>query len=837
MSEGDAMSRRLAASAVFVLALVYAVWFSHLAVLRHETLNSRGYDLGNVDQAIWNTAHGRILQFTNWIGKGDDFRYPSRLAMHFEPIYFLIVPLYWLWSDVRLLLVLQAVAVAIGAWAIYRLGLDELGQPWPAAMLAAAFLLYAPLQWALLDDFHAVTLVGGMVPFAFWALRRRRWGWFTLLALLIMATKEDMPLLIGVMGLYAFVWERQRAVGLGTMAMAALWFAIVVFVIIPSYTLGGQSQYLGRYAEVLGPDGLTLTNLPALLVAVVRNLLTWETARYLAGMLWPMAFLPLAGWPVLLIAVPSVALNLLSDNPTQHVLGRHYAAPIAPVVAVAAVMGIATISRQLSVIRHRLSAVTRQVFRPPSFVFHPLSFATLALLASLAAQWEHGFTPLARDYDPPQLTAHHRLLTRFLTQIPPDASVSTQQNLNPHLSQRERITIIPYDVSGEYLLLDVTTYPGYNYSNIHAWLKSQVTERPGYGVVDAADGYILLRRGAPVQPLPDAFFDFARAPDVTPQYPAVVDFVQPDTGEALIRFLGFDLLPRRDGEPFYALYFQALRPLAREYAVTLYLADERYQLRGATEVPQMTLVWYPTSRWRPGEMVRVVADTLTWWSGELSEFSVALGILDGMPTPKQVDVWDIRLRLRPQVRESQLAPRLLSEGTLWHLMRYRNGPRRPMPLPEPRDRLSEQVAHRVDARVGNVAQLLGYRVETPAVHPGGEARVILYWQALAEAPPAYTVFVHLLDKRGTLRGQQDNPPVFGTQPLPLWRLGDYVRDPYAFSIALDASSGQYDLEIGLYDPATGTRLPVVGPDGAPWGDRILLKDVIRVHEEPIRKTP
>ncbi|MDW8099285.1 MAG: DUF2079 domain-containing protein [Anaerolineae bacterium] len=823
------MSQRLAASVVLALVLAYAAWFGYLAVLRHETLNSRGYDLGNVDQAIWNTAHGRILQFTNWIGKSEDFRYPSRLAMHFEPIYFLITPLYWLWSDVRLLLVLQAAVVASGAWAVYRLGLDELVHPWPAAMLAAAFLLYAPLQWALLDDFHAVTLVGGMIPFAFWALRRRRWGWFALLGLLIMATKEDMPLLMGMMGLYAFLWERQRAIGLGTMVAAAVWFTIAVFVVIPAYTLGGQSQYLGRYADVLGPGGLTLANLPMLLVAVVRGLLTWDTVRYLVGMLWPMAFLPLAGWPALLIAAPSVALNLLSNNPTQHVLGRHYVAPIAPVVAIAAVMGIATISRLLSAIDHPPSRIPGG-----SPLFHFARHATgilaaLTLWTSLAAQWEYGFTPLARDYDPPQLTAHHRLLARFLAQIPPNASVSTQQNLNPHLSQREQITIIPYDVSGEYLLLDVTTYPGYNYLNIHAWLKSNVAERPGYGVVDAADGYVLLRRGAPVRPLPDAFYDFARVSSAAPQYPATVDFVRPDTREALIRFLGFDLLPRRDGEPFYVLYFQALQPLTHEYAVTLYLADERYQLRGATEVPQMTLVWYPTNRWRPGEIVRVVADTFTWWSGELSEFSVALGILDGTLASGRVDVWNVGLRLRPQVRESQLAPRLLGEGTLWHLMRYRNGPRRPTPLPEFRNRLSERIAHRVDARVGNVAQLLGYDVETPVVRPGGEVRITLYWQALAETALAYTVFVHLLDGNGTLRGQQDNPPVFGTQPLPLWRPGDHVRDPYAFSVALDAPPGRYDLKIGLYDPATGVRLPVTGLDGASWGDRILLEDVVHVR--------
>ena len=365
--------------------------------------------------------------------------------------------------------------------------------------------------------------------------------------------------------------------------------------------------------------------------------------------------------------------------------------------------------------------------------------------------------------------------------------------------------------------MDVTTYPGYNYRNIHAWLKANVVERPGYGVIDAADGYVLLRRGAAVRPLPDAFFDFARAPRAEPQYPMIVDF-----GDA-VRFLGFDLLPRRDGEPFYRLYFQALRPLDRDYAVTLYLADERYQLRGATEVPQRTLVWYPTSRWRPGETVQVIADTFTWWAGELSEFSVGLGILTG------TDVWDLSARLRPRIRETELAPRLLGEGTILHLMRFRQGRRRPTPLPEYRDRLPERVARPVAARVGEVARLIGYRVETPTVRPGETVRVTLYWQALATAPPAYTVFVHLLDEGGTLRGQWDNPPVFGTQPLPLWRQGDRIRDPYAFSVAPDAPPGRYALAVGMYDPETGTRLPVTGPDGAPWGDHIRLEGAVRVR--------
>ncbi len=808
MSRASRWAERGPLLLTLALILAYAAWFSYLAVLRYETLNARGYDLGNVDQAVWNTAHGRPLEFTNWIGKSADFRYPSRLAMHVEPIYFLLAPLYWLWSDVRILLILQAVVVALGALGVYRLATLPTGQPWVGVVLAAAYLLNPPLQWALLDDFHAVTLVAGLLPFAFLALRRRRWGWLAVLALLILATKEDMPLVIGMLGIYALLWERRPRVGVALIVVAAVWFIISFFVVIPRYTLGGQSQFLSRYTDVLGPAGLTWTNAPALIAAAARALLGWETARYGVGLLWPLGFIPLLGWPALLLAVPSLAVNLLSSNPTQHVLGRHYVAPIVPVLFIAAALGLAE------------PAWPRRLARP-IVGRAPLGLAGLALLLSLVAQWQNGFTPLARDYEPPRVTAHHRLLGRFLAQIPADASVSTQQNLNPHLTQRRRITIIPYDVSGEYLLLDVVTYPGYNYENIHAWLKANVVERPGYGVIDAADGYILLRRGAPVRPLPDAFFTFAQATGA-PQHVAVVDFA-PAGAPPAIRFLGFDLLPRRDGEPFYALYFQALRPLDRDYAVTLYLADERYQLRGASELPQMTLVWYPTSRWQPGATVRVVADTFTWWSGELEEFSVALGILDGE------DVWDVSARLRPIVRDSALAPRLLGEGTLWHLMRFRAGARRPQPRPELRARLEGPLGTRVDARFGEAARLLGVHVETPRVRPGEVVRLSLAWEALADAPPSSTVFGHLVGADGVVRGQQDNPPVWGTQPLSLWRVGDRVRDPYQIPVPADAPPGRYDVAIGLYDPASGDRLPAYGADDAPLGDHVRLAGAIELR--------
>ena len=89
---------------------------------------------------------------------------------------------------------------------------------------------------------------------------------------------------------------------------------------------------------------------------------------------------------------------------------------------------------------------------------------------------------------------------------------------------------------------------------------------------------------------------------------------------------------------------------------------------------------------------------------------------------------------------------------------------------------------------------------------------------------SYTVFTHLLDEAQQIRGQQDNVPIRGSYPTPLWAPGEVVVDEYALLIQPDAPAGRAVIEVGLYDPATMQRLPVLDPTGT-TGDRILLGDI------------
>jgi hypothetical protein len=88
------------------------------------------------------------------------------------------------------------------------------------------------------------------------------------------------------------------------------------------------------------------------------------------------------------------------------------------------------------------------------------------------------------------------------------------------------------------------------------------------------------------------------------------------------------------------------------------------------------------------------------------------------------------------------------------------------------------------------------------------------------------VFTHLLGPDGKLWGQQDNVPVQGTYPTTAWLPGEVVEDAYAIKVLAGAPSAQYALEIGMYDPTTGDRLPVLDAERQPADNRVLVPGLL-----------
>ena len=120
-------------------------------------------------------------------------------------------------------------------------------------------------------------------------------------------------------------------------------------------------------------------------------------------------------------------------------------------------------------------------------------------------------------------------------------------------------------------------------------------------------------------------------------------------------------------------------------------------------------------------------------------------------------------------------------------------------------------------------RFLGYRLRPATVRRGSELTVELYWQARRRIPVNYTVFVHMLGPfnpatGGPVWAQDDSPPLAGGHPTTRWLPDEVVGDRHIINVPVNAPPGEYQIEVGMYDPRTGERLAVPDSDQG----RILL---------------
>jgi len=134
--------------------------------------------------------------------------------------------------------------------------------------------------------------------------------------------------------------------------------------------------------------------------------------------------------------------------------------------------------------------------------------------------------------------------------------------------------------------------------------------------------------------------------------------------------------------------------------------------------------------------------------------------------------------------------------------------------------LPADIPYPLQITLGNQILLAGYGLE--AAEPN-RLRLTLYWQARETVGGSYTVFAHVLDRRGQIVAQQDRLPLDGEAPTSGWLPGEVVIDAYTFNVP----PGAYRVAIGMYDAVTGARLPIPGtPD-----DRLVLPATIVVKVE------
>jgi uncharacterized membrane protein len=462
---------------VVAAMVVFTVLAAVTVVQRHHDYRTYRNDTGNMVQVVDNTAHGRILQMT-----GADGRQISRLAAHADPILALFALPWLVWPDPAVLLILQAALVAATAWAVYRLGRRVLGDAPAAALCAVAALLYPPLQWAVLDEFHPVTLAIPFLLFAFVFLDEdRRWLAVPFLVLAALC-KEEIPLVIALMGVYFAVRKRTWWPLLVSVA-AGLYFLLAAGVVMPHFAGGSGSAFLDRYSGgEAGMRGLA-TGLATHPWRILTTLLAPSGLAYLAKLLWPFGFTSLASPLTFLISLPELLINLLSGKPQQHSVAYHYVAGEAPFVIAAMVLGLKRIGGWVG------RGVRGSRRHGPHRLHRLLAGAVVAV--ALVATFTAGPLSGARPGWGLVLTpAHRAVIAEALTKVPDGASVSADNALGAHLSAREHITTFPLVAGADYVVLDSQG----RYGPWRVRALKRLRADPAYELVFEREGVLVFKR-------------------------------------------------------------------------------------------------------------------------------------------------------------------------------------------------------------------------------------------------------------------------------------------------------------------------------------------------------
>jgi uncharacterized membrane protein len=393
---------------VFVATFVAATWTAH----RHFA--TYGFDLGIYDQATWLLSRGRAPFVT--------IRGLDLFAQHAAYIMALVAPLYRLWADPRLLLLLQVLFLALPAVVVYRLGARHLGHPAAGLAVAVAYLAYPGVQWAISWQFHPEAIAAGLLALAALAADRGRHRAMAVWLALAALCGEEVGLIVAGFGLLLVAGGR-RSVGWRTAAAGLAWFITATWVLMPLQA--------GRATRLFETDyGITGTG-PAALLASLPTMAghTLQTGLANDGLFYLLlVFLPLAGLPLLsprwlLPVAPPLLLNLAAVQPEHHQLRFHYLATAAPLLAAGAVAGLAAVKRAR----------------------RPLLAPLLVLLVVLAGgtSWRYGPAPYARDPVAVAVGPVDQARRQALALVADGAPVSAQYNLVPHLGHRAEVYEFP----------------------------------------------------------------------------------------------------------------------------------------------------------------------------------------------------------------------------------------------------------------------------------------------------------------------------------------------------------------------------------------------------------
>jgi uncharacterized membrane protein len=421
--------------------------------LRHTLFQSGAFDLGIYDQVVYLMSQGKppissILGFHHMGNHAAWAVYPLALLYKIYP------SPYWL-------LVVQAVALALGALPTWLLARQAQLQESQAVAMAAVYLLYPLVFNVNLFEFHPEVMAIPVFLGVILAARFGKVAWFCVGTIFILGCKAVLSLTVAAMGFWLLVFEKRRFCGIFALIAGVSWFLMATKVIIPYYSQN-EVAAVERYSYLGNSVSEVIINFLLKPDLVFGRVFSLGSVEYLALLIAPVIWgLSPQHLTPLVSAIPTFVINILSDKPTQRDLIHQYSLPIVPFLILAVISSLAANQGWLR---------TRRAI---------ILWALLAFM--VLGKYGYFWSRYLRSIDTWQATQE------AIAQIQTQGAVLTTHSILPHLTHRPLIQFTD-DISGapsdftpfEYILLNVRHPDGTRNPEFAANLVNQLKKHPSF---------------------------------------------------------------------------------------------------------------------------------------------------------------------------------------------------------------------------------------------------------------------------------------------------------------------------------------------------------------------
>ena len=461
---------------IIALAIsIYTVTLTWFTIGKHNTFTTYAWDLGIFDQGFWTTINqDKIFYYTCELHLSES---GSFFGIHFSPILFTVIPIYYLHQSAETLLFIQSLVLGLSAAPIYQIARLYHNKK-TSCVLACIFLLNPALHGVNSYDFHVQAFLPLVLGYVLYYSLSRKWVSFILAVNLALMVQEQVFYLIVAYAIFLGILlirepqqetKRTRLLIIVLLLITAIAWKLISGTVINYYNPEIPAHLrAGQHYAVLGVNDPLEIPLYALTHPVkVFQALNYEwynkiayilclfTPYLLAASQLPLYLLPTAPW---------FAISLLSNYPPYYRIGFQYSAYVIPFIYTGFITGTNQLlnERGIEYIRKTIKVIT---------ILAIITGISLSPISPLT--WGMHLSPA---YEKPVETIRTQRINQIIDIIPPTASILTQDNLFPHFSNRqEAYVMIPptyKDVKTwkdaidwvtrlepEYILMDLETDP------------------------------------------------------------------------------------------------------------------------------------------------------------------------------------------------------------------------------------------------------------------------------------------------------------------------------------------------------------------------------------------